>query len=541
MWKLLIVEDELGIYHLINNFIDYASLQIELIGYARDGSSAAKMIEWQKPDIVITDISMPTMSGLEMIQKINEQGIDTRFIIISGYAQFDYAQTAIKLGVEDYLIKPINQEELNHVLARTIERIAQARGTQFGAAAPTSDIYSQKKLRSSMLMGLVYDHSLSLNQPLSALNEEYSFSFQAGFFSLSILHIDCPDSVPLGIIDYISEHIATHIRSSLLEACADAELIAHHNRIYLLSNYTANQETGLFRTLQYALTFARDFAAEYSDTAVTLVVGLPVTQPATLYLSMQSALRVLHARILLGLNRVISAKDCIEQSEENYRYTISRQLASDLNAAADCKQIDALERSISALFEDMLTVHRAHPLQLFSNVKESLFFLLTLLRQKELFADDPASLYLQYCDALDHYYVPSDLTHALPSLLCSSLRKEQESTDSENSKVMQTALAYIHENYNKNIQLEDVAEQVYLSSAYFGILFKKETGENFSSYLTNLRMEKAKELLKQIDQNISEIAYQVGYANKRYFSRIFKKNVGVTPQEFRKIHGQSKF
>ncbi|WP_411336796.1 helix-turn-helix transcriptional regulator [Ruminococcus gauvreauii] len=117
-------------------------------------------------------------------------------------------------------------------------------------------------------------------------------------------------------------------------------------------------------------------------------------------------------------------------------------------------------------------------------------------------------------------------------------RKDEQS---EGSLIMKRVLEYISQNYDKQLKLEEAAEQVYITPAYLGIIFKKETGKNFTAYLTDLRMEKAKELLLDVRININEITYKVGYHNVRYFSRTFKEYVGITPKEYRKIHANRKY
>lgn len=123
-FQLLIAEDEIAINNLIKSLIDFTSLNLELAGQAYDGQAAYQMILTKHPDIIITDIAMPGMTGLELIQRIQEEHIPSHFIIISGLSCFNHALTALKMGVEDYLLKPINKGELNDVLEKVILKIA---------------------------------------------------------------------------------------------------------------------------------------------------------------------------------------------------------------------------------------------------------------------------------------------------------------------------------------------------------------------------------------------------------------------------------
>ena len=142
---------------------------------------------------------------------------------------------------------------------------------------------------------------------------------------------------------------------------------------------------------------------------------------------------------------------------------------------------------------------------------------------------------MQYCDLIEQKYTFRSLIESTVSFIMEILPFQEESSSKENHTI-KTAKEYIQEHFHENLKLEDVAEQVYLAPSYFGVLFKKEVGESFSSYLTTIRLEAAKKILQDASYSIADTAAAVGYSDKRYFSKLFKEQIGVTPKEFRKIY-----
>lgn len=531
MWKLLIVEDEPGIFSLLDNSIEYGNLNLTLVGYADTGKKALALMEQQKPDVVITDIAMPTMSGLELISAAQERGLDSCFIIISGYAQFDYAQAAIKLGVEDYLIKPINRQELNDALAHVIDGLSTKRSA---VTSNQQSNYRHKKLRSSYLMSLVYGQSEKLT--LEEVNSQYLFSFHQGKFRYALLQVDYAQETLLGMQDYISKQIVQLFENLLSRRCSEMEITTRHNRLFLLLNYDSSQRETVEGALKQGLDNALEFADGCPGAVPTLVLGPEADSLEQLSTSFQTVEQALEARVLEGCGRLLFTENYTDKKPPRFR--LSQELMSHLDAAADRKDLSNIEPLLSAALQETLDSCADCPIFTFGAVRSTLLLLLTLFKQRECLDEDLSSLMQILNGEMHSFSTPEDFTRRLPQRLLTFLQQAHKEDESKDTKVIRLALDYIEMHYSQNIRLEDVAEQVYLSPAYLGILFKKEVGENFSSYITNLRIEKSKELLRDIRLNISEVAYTVGYSNKRYFSRVFKEWVGISPKEYQKVHSR---
>ena len=232
--RLLIVEDEIAIANLIKNLIDFDRLNLDFIGIALNGQQALNLARQEHPDIVITDISMPGMNGLQLIDEIQKQEFLTHFIIISGMTQFQYALSALKMGVEDYLLKPINRDELNDVLEKTILKIADSLKIDYQIQKLNFDSHLQRqKLRHSFIMDILYNSQKESALTLAAVNEDYGFSFQKqSLFLMGIVQIDGISSLNLPTQNAIIEQLMRIFQTGIKDRCIENEVYGKNNQFY---------------------------------------------------------------------------------------------------------------------------------------------------------------------------------------------------------------------------------------------------------------------------------------------------------------------
>ncbi len=535
--RVLIAEDEIAIANLIRSLIDFDRLHLEFAGFALNGESAYEMILEKKPDIVVTDISMPVLSGLDLIKKVQDEKLPVHFIIISGLTYFNYALSALKMGVEDYLLKPINKEELNDVLEKTILKIASARKIDYQIQKLGLDSHLQAlKLRRTFLTDILYNKEYPSNAEETSINNEYGYSFLAGTsFLMGITLVDGISSLNLPTQNVIIEQLMRSFQTELKKHCIDMEVYNKNNQFVFLLNYHPNQEGQVLGAIAFMLDDMTTYLENYGQLKLTVSCGVPAVKIQGLPYSMETAQKALIARILLGSHQILYAKNLLKQntSPENI------PSISELSALRSCIEIHdrkKLESLLKKMFQETAARCKNCPHLLLDSFCQMFSALLSDFSQHKMISVSLPDTYLRYCDAIETY----DALHPLISFTVSFLTEIlpiSEQADNRENRLIQTAKTYIADHYNENLRLEDVAEQIYLAPSYFGVLFKKETGESFSSYLTLVRMEKAKELLHDTRYNIAEVAAAVGYTDKRYFSRLFKEQVGVTPKEYRKIYG----
>lgn len=534
--KLIIAEDEIAIAALIQSLIDFERLNLEFIGMALNGQQAFELIEKERPDIVITDISMPLLNGLELIEKVHEAQIKTHFIIISGLTYFNYALSAIKMGVEDYLLKPINREELNDVLEKTVLKIADSLKINYQIQKLNIDSHLQnQKLRRSFLMDVLYSKQPSLLLSVDQINKDYNFSFdRQGRLLMGIAQIDGIKTLNLATQNIVIEQLMRTFLTEMKTKCVDAEVYNKNNQFIFVLNYMAANETIVLGAVSYTQEALMAFLASYEELSITIGCGVPSESPSNLPYSLRTAYEILNARILLGTQRALFAADFLSHKEQP-AFVLSQSELNVLRSTIELKDRTRTSRNLHTIFVNAAASCKSCPHLLLEVYRQTLSRILSDLHQHKIITDNITDYYMQFCDHVEQYSTLKELLSYTVTFLCGLLPLEAVS-DQQDNHILQVAKTYIQENFNKNLKLEDVAEQIYLTPSYFGVLFKKEIGEPFSSYLTTIRMEKAKELLQDIKYNISEIASEVGYHDKRYFSKLFKEQIGVTPKEYRKIY-----
>lgn len=534
--QVLIAEDEIAIANLIKNLIDFDRLHLECSGIVVNGQQAYEQILKSSPDIVITDISMPLINGLELIDKAQHDGIDSHFIIVSGMTHFHYALSAIKMGVEDYLLKPINRDELNDVLEKTVIKIATARKIDYQIQQLNQASHLQaQKLRRSFIMDILYNKPLASTLSCSTLNKEYCFSFlENSSYLMGVAYVDGINQLNLPTQNSVIEQLMRNFQTGIKNHCIDNEVHNKNNQFIFLINFITEEAPVIFGTISAIHEDMANHLGTYEGLSVAVACGIPVSGLETITYSLKTAYEALNARILLGSSYVLFAQKLLS-SNAKPSYILPESEISALCSHIEVQEPDKARALLIRIFKNAALSARACPHLLLNIFRNTLSDLLSGLHQHKAITGNLTDTYMKYCDSMEQYATLQELGTFTVTFIMELLPFRNDKENQEN-RLIQTAKAYIQEHFSENLRLEDVSEQVYLAPSYFGVLFKKEVGESFSSYLTTVRMEQAKNFLRDAKYSIQDVANAAGYHDKRYFSKLFKKQVGVTPREYRKVY-----
>lgn len=538
--KVLIVDDEIVIARLIQSLIDYEKLNLTSIGIAADGETALRLIEKHQPQIVITDISMPGISGLDMIQRILSNpniNYKPRVIILSGYNSFQYAVNGIKMGVEDYLLKPINKEDLNHVLTKTITKISEDLHLENHLKKLNVKIYAQQqKLRSMLMKDILYDR-FPANETIDQLIRDYHYKFSQGsIYMAGIVHCDGLDSFALSIKSGIIRHLMHYFRGSISDICLDAEIHGQDRQFIFLITLDPENQTCMRENLSANLMDMANYVAEYDkNILVSITCGIPVRETKSIPYSLKTAANVLDARLLLGSCHVLYADRILLKAQgKTPSFQITKSVKNELISKIELKDEAAARSILLQIYQDVTEACKPSPALIKQSFQQTTANILTILNN--FIKQNPSEFFYKYNDGIEPFYTVDELTGFTLDFICRLLDPFQQDQIASKPALMYKIKQYIDEHYMENLKLEDLASVFYLSSNYFGTLFKKLFGESFSTYLINVRLEKAKILLQDPQYSITQIAYAVGYHDKRYFTGLFKSTVGITPKEYRKIY-----
>ncbi|MGN1141404.1 MAG: response regulator [Oliverpabstia sp.] len=500
MYKLLIIDDEEIICQTIANLIDWKSLNISLIGTCLDGVEAYHMILDESPDIVMTDIRMPGISGLELIERISATDLRTQFIILSGYGEFDYAKRAMKCGVKHYLLKPCDEQQIISCMQDVIQDIQKQILSE--NAAQNSNLEFQN-LRETLINNM-FREGISLPEISSSFFEPYEH------------YINLSDTPYQMCTLYFLE------KSNLTYA------------LTAIDSYFSDQMPGLYLHKIYInnilLVFFPNYDSEYREVDNFLKsLSFPkqttsIQYERTLFLNLRLLLEYLIPKLKRYDTLYFISRELLVP---NFNYgNIVQQMNQMIPSllSQDSQQIaDSMEKMGELL---RMVSDRDFLIQLCDNL------LISLATQ---LSDGTLSDITAFLSGLRQKNSLDDILNCTLDKVSEILTLSQ-STQEHHSSFIDDLISYLEQHLeDSNLTLKWIAENyLYMNVNYVSRCFLKETGQKFSSYLMNLRVQKAKEILAtQGNEKIQNVAELVGCGNNPYyFSKIFKKCTGMTPSAY---------
>ena len=512
--RIVIVEDEIRIREGIIKLIKKIDEKYEVVGEAENGIAGLQLIEEIKPDLVITDIKMSDMDGLEMLVKIKERSVIVKAIVLSAYSEFSYAQQAIKLGVSEYLLKPIAVGELTQSLKNIeiqLEQEFKHKNERLEVLQSLENIFY-----SILLGGTVVDNELT-----QFLHRTYQLSDHNNFIMITVYMGNQ--------YDQNHEKMSRELHSILREKDNQKYRLLEipQNKILLIIMFSYTDERALERWFQNRVLLQFERGKSWKA-----CFGWISFQGITM---MKSSLQILQKNmdwnIVLGDDVIVSYPKVtqIQTVPLSYPIDIESQMRVAL-CALDSKKIERIIKIFCCYFKDG---------NLYSpkEIKESFVrFLWSMINVvKEIDFSHYKNLEQQeFLKNIMSAMTYTELEQALNNLI--TLLPKDITGKSSISLTVQKAKSLVHEFYDQGITLDEIALKLNITPEYLGTQFHKEIGINFSSYIKNCRIKKAKELLIGTHLKLYQIAEKVGYGDPKYFSQVFKECTGRLPTEYRQIH-----
>ena len=491
-----------------------------LVGEASDGELALAMMQDVKPDILITDIMMPFMNGLELSKEAKKLFPWLRIIILSGYDDFSYAKQAIAVGVTEYLLKPVDETELLPVLQKIKNEVEAERRKQHDIQLLKKQQKLTLPLQQEKLLQTFLE--MSENKSLEAWVEqarEIKMNWIASHYNLLIFE-------PLQSEQHTRSYthamylLRKHAESSYGSVFA-AEVRGLPCCLVLGDSVEDIQE----RSYGFAQTIRFEMETLYQSKMLICMGGV-VHSLADLSTSLQTAQTL--ALQMQGQTQIVSASDLIKYENTNKTLTADGNFESQLLYITKGKTKELL----SSLIADFDAT--AENSTIFRNYLYMQVLLSTSHFIRKL-GGDPQEVLGYTSNHITIDFNDRSLYDALYTMLDQTIDFRDSHAQLQYSEATRNAIAYIHENYaSLDINMRDVAKHVSLSSSHFCTVFSQEVGKTFTEYITDIRLEKAKEMLLNTTLLSQHIAEKVGYSDRHYFSYLFKKHVGLSPTEFRK-------
>lgn len=512
MLRVLIVDDEPQTREGLREFIPWEDLQMSICGEGVDGIDALEKIFSLNPNIVLIDIKMPGMNGIDVIKHANEKGFKGKFIVFTGYSDFEYARSSINLGVSSYVLKPIDENEVIQAAKNAGECIMKEIQLQ-------NKVNSNDKFLKNLTLGKLISGNFS-----TGILDNYS-DLKENLLSYNSYQIAALQYKTFAKDEVMEEKLLLFIKESMDET-ENTDIVELNNEIVLLF-----KSLNGFYSLQLIERLYKKIKTVF-NLEISIAVGRIVEDPYQIYQSYADAMKLLEIGYFEHGFKIVSWGEILNKFE--------------LDTAEAMKEI-------TDFTEELYTFIEVNDKERITNIFDSLIFYFV---RNEYSLDKvkgtAINMYIELKEKLKSNYQNS--AEALPcteeiiqriyevSNLCSLInylnelfnRISDRICNSSNDTVIKRILNYIDKNYYKPIKLESLGEIFNYNSAYLGKIFKSYTGDNFNSYLDRVRIEKAKALLTKRNIKIYEISEKVGYSSMNYFYEKFKKHVGLSPMEFRK-------
>lgn len=527
MYTILIIDDEPVVREGISENIDWAALGFELVGACGDGREGAKEIERLEPDVVLTDICMPFVDGLELASFVGERFPRTKTILLTGYDEFEYAQEAVKLKVSDFLLKPITADELRSLFERVREELDRERSEQ----------HNLERLREQLHESVPLLRERFLNRLIRSAAGEAEVRHKVALLELSlpgpywvVLVVDADRLEPedeltrLGIQNTVAQTLEGRYEAISFRTPREETVV-------LLS--VPRERTALSRAIACAEELS-DAVHSQLDVGVSIGAGYPVSDIGRLESSYREARTALDHRLVLGPNQIVTIEQARGRSNGTQADTDGgghTRLIGTIKSGTSEETRRAVRELIQRYRESGRTIDECYVAmqRLLADVLNAL-----------------ESLGVDYSEVLGEGVNPFRELGELKTLeaveqwFCDFQQQARDvlaSRRDEHSKVkVVEAQNYVAEHYAEpRFSLSQLCAALSISKSYFSSIFKSHTGKTFVEYLTEVRTERAKELLRAFDMKSYEIAEKVGFRDPHYFSLTFKKQTGHSPTEYREL------
>ncbi|MDD9269372.1 response regulator [Paenibacillus sp. GCM10023248] len=526
MLTALIVDDEPLMRMGIQKAINWSSYGIGEIQTAPNGRIALQMVEERQPDLLLTDVRMPGLDGLELSRAVKERWPAIKIVIISGYDEFSYAKKSIAIGVTDYLLKPIDSKSLGQTIDKVTQEIVDERGKlreqeQLSHLLQQSVGIARQKVLKELLFGESgekelkrYEHVVGLNDSICGRNAVALVKINS-FKEKSTLFRDG------GLLHYAVQNIL----EELLRTEGTGELVDLRPGSLVL---VINQDESDYKKMEEFVVKAQAAVLEYLRVPTTWGFGSIASGLQGLRRSYRDADRALKLRWLYPAKRIFAFTG--EEAGKAFSGNdIIQTIMQSLQLGSTKAMLDEMEKLKVRFAKDCM--YDPESIEAFYlKLAESLEMLL-----KERSREIQTDLHERVREVL---YLSDTLNEAvisLEALFQESVHTLHQHLPKPYSKVIRDVIEFLHLHYKDDISLADAANRVFLNRSYLSYLFVQETGSNFSDFLAVLRLEKAKELLAGGGMKNYEVAEAVGYKDFRHFGQMFKKHTGMTPGEFRKL------
>lgn len=504
MYKVLLAEDEEWILQGIHNIIDWEALGLKIVHMVHDGNEALECIEKEPVDIIVTDINMPGMDGLTMLKLIREKSEKVHFIILSGYDDFQYAQTAIRLGVEGYILKPIDETELEQLLKDTIKKIEEEEKKSYEYLEENQNLFHYLKGETGENIELLQQYGITMEHPFGT----------AAHVKMKQKNLE--DEKLAEIVSFLNKG---YQGVKLHPFCFT------QGEIFLFIFLDFN-DTNL--TMSYFSSLQNELEALF-EVFTFFTISNPFTDLQGLRSAYKETKRMQKYLIIEGYGTIIEPK------------ALEGRITKDITLNNENLRKMVLSKKKEEVFSylENLFINTVKEEQITTDVVYRLAIKLAIALQDIIdeFKLEKNGQIKNLTELVDELYRAEDLSVIKNMFFMETIEIMDclHTEDSHYTPVIRQIMSEIDKNYKEDMNLKTLSYKYNMNASYLGQIFQKEVGCSFSQYLSKVKNGKARELILNTNMKINDIAKEVGYPDTSYFYRKFKQCYGTSPASLREM------
>lgn len=521
MFKLLIVDDEAFIRRGIIKNINWQELGICSVEQADDGANALKLVQEYRPDIILTDIRMPVMDGIALADSLRKSNYDCKIIFMSAFSDKEYLKSAISLKVLSYVEKPIDLDEIKEAISHAVLLCKNEQSEKKAKSELENKLAENKLLSKNNLIQDLINPKSDLAYITSILHLTGSGFTVTGSYAVLVIRVKQPDAL-FAIKNNLLEKIEKALSESTEQIIAGYKTEDH---IITVIHRAANEKLPLTDVLVESIT--RKISDLLKEECVFYVgAGMPVTGIENIHQSYHTAVLALQELFYKGYNNYSTSN-----SEERECYELDDDVISAFKKHLEKSDKDSVVEYVKSFTQKVKEFTATFP-----NYIKNVYFKLLLVVLEVGNQSIPDALQSDtqsfFWESMTRFEVIEEVEQYLLQKIDAFYSSKQE-TGSGN-KIILSVKKIIEEEYsNPELSIKGISQSIFLSEAYLCVFFKKETQKTINQYVTEVRIQKAKELLENRKFKLYDVARSVGYNDHNYFTRTFKKMTGVTPSEYR--------
>lgn len=506
LFKLLIVDDELILRNGFKYLCDWNSYGFNIVGEAASGEEALVLIEELNPHIVIVDIVMPLMNGIDFTKVVQERYPHIKVIILSSFSEFDYVREAFKYGAVDYLLKPqLKSEQLINLLTKISTELRE------------HDLSQRLPFNPSQLLKSIL---IDKNNSHGDLEELSSYMDQSIFILIKSSLQNIPQQEKENVKDKLSKIVEAHLnRYQYIEVCSDREY-------YLLVNISPTVEDDLYASLS----ILNDALNKELNSIKFIVSSTFKTVQELEKINEQLTSKI--GRLFYFWNESVVFEKTVKINDG-----IQGEFEFDMSQLIKLIKgfhMDEAKKYIEYYFEN-IKFRRLYDEYDFKRLVQNIIY--NIINTSSTLGFDVSHINrgkIKLFKEIDQCHDVNNILNKINVLLNEISDLMNQQIERKNSIILEKVIQYVEEHYNEDITLSDIADKLHINYYYLSTYFKNQTSENLTTYINRIKIEKAQKLLRDSQDTIAEISKIVGFSDHNYFSKVFKKHVGMTPSMYRR-------